>query len=68
MIYAAIYKNDNVVEGVAGIPEDQLSTYHPGEGYNMEIIESMEQVPLEKMAPGKVIRRVGPQRYELQDI
>lgn len=66
-IYAAIYDANGVVEGVMGIPEDQVNGYSTGNEMLFEILDDYEQVPLRQISYGKIIRRIGVKQYEIQD-
>lgn len=65
--FAAIYNQDGIFESIVGIPIDQVSSYSTGNEMLFEILDSYEQVPLDQLAPGKIIKRVGVKRYEVQD-
>lgn len=67
-VYAAIYDKDGIVESVMGIPEGEVAGYSTGTNeFFFEILDAYEQVPLAQVSAGKIIRRVGVKRYEIQD-
>ena len=66
-VYAAIYSADGIVESVMGIPPEGVDSYQTGNEMLFEILDYYEQVPLEQLTYGKIIRRVGVKQYEIQD-
>jgi hypothetical protein len=66
--YIAIYDLNGVLESIIGMPEDQIGGYSTGNDMLFEVLDFYDQAKTAELAVGKIVRRIGPKQYEVQDI
>lgn len=63
----AIYSPDGIVESIVGLPIASLEGYSTGNEMLFELLTSRNQCPIDDLSSGKIVRRIGAGKYEIQD-